>query len=498
MSTEQQQKGKNSNWIWPFELIEQIGEGGMGLVYRARYVVNGREVALKMLPADVTDEIALARFERELEVLKNLKHPNIVRCFGGVCENHRRFYAMELVEGGTLEDKLQEKKSLPWEQVIFYALQICDALACSHAKGVVHRDIKPANFLLASSGQVKLSDFGLASVADSRRITAAGKTAGTFLYMAPEQIRGQEVTDKTDLYALGCVLYELITGAPPFVGETPAATLHMHCQNQPIRPTEKKLDCPIALERIILELLEKEAEDRPQSAQAVAAALREVKQSVLASKIPGIDTLERPRFKPLPERTRTSDSGIEPRLALKPRSEDSSVAPKWIPIALGILLACSLSWNVIQIVQQHTVDHGEHLWVKATNNPDPQVRAAAAEAIGIIAKRTGRHVPLLEEMLEDPDARVRAESVRGISQSGRYGRKMVPALLRAQKNDTDEQVRSAAAQAVDHLRSDFPETESSPSLGWLTAILLSSVTGVGIYYWFQTSNSKSGVPTARA
>ena len=497
MSTEQQQKGKNSNWIWPFELIEQIGEGGMGLVYRARYVVNGREVALKMLPADVTDETALARFERELEVLKNLKHPNIVRCFGGVCENHRRFYAMELVEGGTLEDKLQEKKVLPWEQVIYFALQICDALACSHAQGVVHRDIKPANFLLNRSGQLKLSDFGLASVADSRRITAAGKTAGTFLYMAPEQIRGQEVTDKTDLYALGCVLYELITGAPPFVGETPAATLHMHCQNQPNRPTEKILDCPIALERIILQLLEKDASHRPQSAQAVAAALREVKQSVAISRVTAAEVPERSRIKALTDRPKPADSSFEQRPALKRLSEHSADAPKWIPIALGILLACSLSWNVIQIVQQHSVDHGEHLWVQATTSHDPQVRAIAAQSIGTIAQRTGRHLPLLEEMLLDDDFRVRMESIRGISNAGRYGRHLVPTLIRVQKNDDESQVRTAASQAVEHLKGDFPDDDSSASLGWLTAILLSVVTTVGIYYWFQTSQSKSSPTLAR-
>ena len=244
-----------SKWIWPFELLEQIGEGGMGVVYRARYVVNDRQVALKMLPADVTDETALARFERELAVLKSLKHPNIVRCFGGSCENKRRFYAMELIEGGTLEDLLRTHKKLRWERVVEYGIQMCSALDASHRANVIHRDVKPSNFLIADDGTLKLSDFGLASVAASRRITAAGKTAGTFLYMAPEQIRGHAVTPQTDMYALGCVLYELITGKPPFVAETPAATLHMHCHAEPERPTTKALDCPPALEEIILTLM---------------------------------------------------------------------------------------------------------------------------------------------------------------------------------------------------------------------------------------------------
>lgn len=266
----QHESSGSSRWIWPFELLDQIGEGGMGQVYRARYVPRKIEVALKMLPADVTDATALARFEREMEVLKTLRHPNIVRCFGGVCEDKQRFYAMELVPGGSLDDILKAKKRLPWELVIEYALQMCAALECSHDKGVVHRDVKPGNFLVGKDGQLKLSDFGLASVAAARRITAAGKTAGTFLYMAPEQIRGEAVTPQTDLYALGCVLFELLTGRPPFVGATAAATLHMHCKQEPPRITETALECPATLESLVMRLLAKNAADRPVSAGAVA------------------------------------------------------------------------------------------------------------------------------------------------------------------------------------------------------------------------------------
>src|SRR5262249_24462929 len=155
--------------IWPFELLVQIGEGGMGVVYRARYVVNNREVAVKMLPADVTDKVVLQRFERELEVLKSLKHPNIVRCFGGLCEDKGRFYAMELVGGGTLESELERKGQLSWESVVEYGLQMCAALDWAHQQGVVHRDVKPSNFLLTPEGQLKLGDFGLATMAAARK-----------------------------------------------------------------------------------------------------------------------------------------------------------------------------------------------------------------------------------------------------------------------------------------------------------------------------------------
>ena len=280
MTQAQPKTEKQSLWIWPFELKEQIGEGGMGVVYRARYVVNDRELAVKMVPADVTDKTALARFEREMAVLKDLKHPNIVRCFGGVCENKRRFYAMELIPGGSLEDLLQQRGKFSWEQVVEYGLQMCAALECSHRHGVVHRDVKPGNFLIAANGRLKLSDFGLASVSTNRRITQMGKTAGTFLYMAPEQIRGKDLSPQTDLYALGCVLFELLSGRPPFVAETPAATLHMHCKRPPPRITETVLDCPVALEQLIDHLLAKDPTARPESASGVARVLRTVTQTI--------------------------------------------------------------------------------------------------------------------------------------------------------------------------------------------------------------------------
>src|SRR5690606_20720369 len=142
------------------------------------------------------------------DVLKQLRHPHIVHCFGGICESKQRFYAMELVEGGTLHSLLQEVGKLPWETVIDYGQQMSSALDYAHARNVIHRDVKPGNFLISRNGKLTLSDFGLAVVVASQRITAAGKTLGTFHYMAPEQIRGKPpVTGKTDLYALGCVLF---------------------------------------------------------------------------------------------------------------------------------------------------------------------------------------------------------------------------------------------------------------------------------------------------
>lgn len=442
---------QTSRWIWPFEVLEQIGEGGMGVVYRARYAVNGRMVALKMLPSDVNDATTLARFERELEVLKNLRHPNIVRCFGGVCENTRRFYAMELVEGGNLEQKLLNRGRLPWEQVVYYGLQMCAALEASHEKGVVHRDIKPANFLITESGQIKLSDFGLASVAAASKITAAGKTAGTFLYMAPEQIRGGEIVPQTDLYALGCVLFELLTGRAPFQGGSPAATLQMHCKAPPPRVTEIALDCPIALERIVLKLLEKDVERRYVSAAIVARELRMVTQTVKAVAATrsisagDVADVESDGTRVLPGPTRVEETVVPPPVSTRP--------PLWQLASAGGLCALLLLGNIAQWSLGTSARTARTLWFAAAEDPDVDVRIAAMESLGQIGQRDRDAFDRLLEGLNDPEPRVRAAALNVLGTIPQ-GKRALATMLKMQNQDVDDDVRSAARAAIARHQSD--------------------------------------------
>lgn len=473
MAQHQEAKTPHSKWIWPFELVEQIGEGGMGQVYKARYVVNGRFVALKMLPADVNDATALARFEREVAVLKNLKHPNIVRCFGGVCENKRRFYAMELLEGGTLEDKLQAKGKLPWEQVVEYGLQICAGLQCLHEQGVVHRDVKPSNFLLSPQGQLKLSDFGLASVAASRKITAAGKTAGTFLYMAPEQIRGKNVTSRTDLYALGCMIYELIAGVPPFVGDTPAATLHLHCNAPVPRLTEKAFDCPVALERIVDKLLEKDPENRYDTATDVARELRGVSQTVSAT---GRDLVK--------AAIQLADSG--PQRQIKPLSNIQ--APKipsdagWkVAGALTLVLLLSVLLNMIQWGQGRAAAEWESMWLQASQLPDPSIRIHAYHVLGETADISEKGLERLGMGLTDSESTVRQAAIQGIGKAGARGKPFLTQLINIQKSDAEPQLRSDAEKVVTRLQQ--AQEESWLSAGWLIAF---GVLGAAVAGWWLT------------
>ncbi len=271
--------------IGPFLLKKKIGVGGMGIVYKATYTKNGAQCAVKVLPLVVSaNPLSAARFEREITILKKLKHPHIVKFYGGGEHEGQRFYAMEFVDGGTLEKIIKDKGQLPWEQVVDYGIQLCKALGHAHKHGIVHRDLKPANLFIGKNDKLRLGDFGIARDSDEAALTANGTTVGTQAYMAPEQITGkQPISNKTDLYALGCLLFEMLTGHPPFQGATVMEALLKHINAAPPKVRTDAPDCPIFLEQIILHLLEKSPDKRPRDALAVQGALEEVAERVTAS-----------------------------------------------------------------------------------------------------------------------------------------------------------------------------------------------------------------------
>ncbi len=268
--------------IGPFELEKRLGVGGMGVVYRARYLKTGERVALKVLtPALSGDPKIMSRFEREIAILKKLKDPHIVRYYGGGEHGSQRFYAMELMEGGALSDEIKQKGRLSWERTVEVALQIAKALEHAHYHGVIHRDLKPANLFKNTLGQVKLGDFGIARDTSATALTAAGKTVGTYSYMAPEQIDGQhEITGKTDLYALGCVMFEMLTGKPPFEAENPAEMFFKHLEEEPASVRGVAIDCPLWLDQLVQKLLAKEPGDRFYDAIATQVALEDIHTKV--------------------------------------------------------------------------------------------------------------------------------------------------------------------------------------------------------------------------
>lgn len=277
MSVEEQRLG-------PFLLKERIGAGGMGVVYRATHVESKRTFAVKVLSAKAAaNKRIVARFARELEILKALKHQNIVRCFGSGRQGNDIYLVMELVDAGSIAGVIRRQGRLSWEATIDYALQVCDGLAYAHEWGIVHRDLKSANLLLTKKGEVKIADFGIARVQFGKKLTAARHTLGTMAYIAPEQIKGDPpVSHRTDLYTLGCVMFEMLTGKLPFPTETMAQLVYQHLEESPPHVATIALDCPVWLDALVHQLLEKDPLKRPHDATAVAQALREAKERALS------------------------------------------------------------------------------------------------------------------------------------------------------------------------------------------------------------------------
>ena len=251
-----------------------LGEGGSKKVYLAHDTRLDRDVALAVVEG--LDPGSLERVRREARAVARLgDHPNIVAVFDTAEDQGQLLTVYQYMPGGSLAD-LVAKGPVPFERIVALGAQLCEALAFAHGKGVIHRDLKPANVFLAESGDAKLGDFGLAAALDRTRLTEQGTFLGTAAYMAPEQAMGQPADARSDLYSLGCVLYELLTGRPPFVGDDTVAVVTQHLNTPPVAPSWHRAEVPPGLEALVLRLLEKDPGKRPQSAAEAGQALRDV------------------------------------------------------------------------------------------------------------------------------------------------------------------------------------------------------------------------------
>jgi hypothetical protein len=276
----------NPSRIGSYIIEKKIGSGGMGTVYLGKHDQTGREAAVKVLPASFSqEEGAIARFSREIDALKQIASPYIVKLFdSGVDENETYYYAMEYVPGDTLSSRLQQDTRLGWREVIEISVQICSALKAAHDAGFVHRDLKPSNLIFSEDGTVKLTDFGVAQVFASSRLTATGGIIGTAEYMSPEQASGQRATKKSDLYSLGAVMYVMLTGRPPFSGKTALDIIQKHKFSGFDRPSLIASDMPHWLDEIVCQLLEKDPDKRIPDAYVLSRRLQEVLKKVELSK----------------------------------------------------------------------------------------------------------------------------------------------------------------------------------------------------------------------
>lgn len=277
-----------------YEVVELLGAGGMGEVYRAKDTRLGRDVAIKVLPARVADDPAVqARFEREARAVAALSHPGIVTIYEFAQMPHLQLVVMELLKGETLRQRI-DRERVPWTDGIALSAEMADALAAAHAEGIVHRDLKPENTFLTRSGGVKVLDFGLATgrLFSARGFaTAAGTVSpptatregfvGTLGYSAPEQLRGEPVDVRADLFSLGCILYELVCGRPAFSGATAADVAASVLARDPAPVAAFGADLPTELDLLIVQCLRKEPGYRPGSAADIAALLRDIRRSAL-------------------------------------------------------------------------------------------------------------------------------------------------------------------------------------------------------------------------
>jgi beta-lactam-binding protein with PASTA domain/predicted Ser/Thr protein kinase len=277
-----------------YEIQGVLGQGGMAKVFKGRDTVLGREVAVKVLsPQFVTDAQFVTRFRREAQAAAALNHPNIVSVFDTGDQGDIHYIVMEYVEGRTLRDAIRSDGPLMPERAAEIADAVAKALSAAHEKGLVHRDIKPGNIMITSSGEVKVMDFGIARTATGDTLTQTAAVLGTASYLSPEQAQGEPVDPRSDIYSLGCVLYEMLTGKPPFTGDSPVAIAYKHVRDDPVPPSRLNGDIPRDLESVVMKSMAKNPANRYQTADELRQDLGRVLQGLptMATPVMG-DTTE--------------------------------------------------------------------------------------------------------------------------------------------------------------------------------------------------------------
>jgi serine/threonine-protein kinase len=349
-----------------------------------------------------------------------------------------------------------------------YFQQMTAALQYAHSHGVTHRDIKPGNFLIASNGQLKLSDFGLATFSAARNLTAAGKTMGTFRYMSPEQIRGKDISPRSDLYSLGCVMYETLAGHPPFDGTSPAEILDQHLHKSAPRVGVSALDCPADLDELISELLQKEIDQRPESATEVAARLEEISPVKMVSavippkaadEIPVTASLEIPK-----RQTHGGFWAIHPGLVL----------------SLLILMFLLLGWSLRLSRQAEASAVAYHTLVQAWNQQNMEVKRQAAVGLGRLGRYKPQAIRLLGESLTDESPKVRELALVGLAEAKGNAENYSQEVYRLYQKDPEPEVRYQAKRTRELIESG---DVNASGISLIVFLFLTCGVLVGAYFW---------------
>jgi hypothetical protein len=343
--------------VGPYLIERKIGAGGMGTVYIGTHEQSGQLAAIKVLPASLARENGFVlRFNREIEALQSLNHPNIVKFFeSGTDGEDTYYYSMEYVDGETLTGRLRRDRRIPWEETIELAVQICAGLKHAHDVGVVHRDLKPSNLLVSKSGQVKITDFGVAQVFAADQLTITGAVIGTAEFMSPEQVEGRRADRRSDLYSLGAVIYTMLVGQPPFAQGTIPEIMQKQRFGRFDPPRSYVPEIPSWLDEIVCQLLEKNPEKRLPDAYVVSRRLQSVAQKVELknsegpSEAPGPDSETRLDAPVAPDRRLGATLVRDLVRAQSLREEPTSVVDRlfnniWVLVTLLVLVLGGLYW----------------------------------------------------------------------------------------------------------------------------------------------------------
>jgi eukaryotic-like serine/threonine-protein kinase len=390
-----------------YRVEARIGQGGMAEVYRGFDPVLNRTVAIKvLLPQFARDAGFVARFRREAQAAARLNQPNIVGVYDTGADGDRQYIVMEFVEGRTLAEFLAGGRRLTPMQSVELTQKIGAALASAHAQGIVHRDIKPGNVMVTRDGTVKVMDFGIARMQTDITAPQTSSVIGTPTYLSPEQAQGQVVDARSDLYSLGCMLYELLAGRPPFTGDTPVAIAYKQVNETPVPPSAHNADIPPRLDAVVMKCLAKNPANRYQSAEELSADLERVKQGqdveatpLMAAGIGGDATqvIARP----------------QPTQVMQPPEEEGSSRKVWLGVLIGLLIFALLAAGGYLIGQAiNNKDGSAAITLPDVTGSSYDAAKSQLEALGLVVTREEKQSSKPKEtvLAQDPEARTQVES----------------------------------------------------------------------------------------